>query len=369
MTKKSGPLTLRSHGQPRRIIERMRPAFREHVRPHTKDNEGERLGGGLVLNTLWHHRETKDVDTYLRLQTRENPTEILDKAAKACGAYRIEHPTFKRLEFERDKENHIDVTFNTPTPEKGELNVILDGEPTTVLNTAQIITGKLLGRGMTAPVRDLYDITVCRLADPRSLDIAVNNVPNESLKAILRIYKALEEEYKDHAKGITKTPAALRPVIENPTGYALNAVIDSRYKKLTVRTHDGHAIVETETADGAFSQTYENAEALIDGMERHGTKAFLAAQERDTETIRDVTIDQMWLRTTETVVEVRPPALEHQRVDLPGIDWQPPVLPRIRPAQIPKGPAAAKSGDKPFPVRGADAPVSPWKKSRKAESI
>ena len=103
--------------------------------------------------------------------------------------------------------------------------------------------------------------------------------------------------------------------------------------------------------------TYENAEALIDGMERHGTKAFLAAQERDTETIRDVTIDQMWLRTTETVVEVRPPALEHQRVDLPAIDWQPPVLPRIRPAQIPKGPAAAKSGDKPFPVRGADAPV------------
>ena len=41
MTKPRRTPVLESTGQPREILERMRPAFREHVRPHTKNREGD----------------------------------------------------------------------------------------------------------------------------------------------------------------------------------------------------------------------------------------------------------------------------------------------------------------------------------------
>ena len=41
---------LQTRGQARKILARMRPAFREHVRPHTRDQTGELLGGGSILS-------------------------------------------------------------------------------------------------------------------------------------------------------------------------------------------------------------------------------------------------------------------------------------------------------------------------------
>ena len=325
MTKRSETLVLESTGQPRRILERMRPAFREHVRPHTKNLEGERLGGGNVLSTLWNHRGTRDVDAYVRLATTESGNDVLDRAAAACGAYRVEHPTFKRLEFERNEDNHIDVTFGTPTPRIGEKTVILDGEPTSILNTAQIMSGKLHGRGMTAPIRDLYDIGVCRIADPEALRIAVNGVPDEKLNAILTIYTKLKTQYEQDAAAIADVPEALRPIRTNPTGYARNAILESRYRSVRIRTENGKAAIDIEATGRPITRTYNDAEALLDGMEGTGINAFLIAQNRDAETVGHATIDRMWTGRTELVIEVRPPALKHRRADLPAVDWKPPT--------------------------------------------
>ena len=66
MTKKKPP-TLNTRGQAKKILARIRPAFRKHVQPHTKDQQGERLGGGSILNARWEHRLSRDLDIYLRL--------------------------------------------------------------------------------------------------------------------------------------------------------------------------------------------------------------------------------------------------------------------------------------------------------------
>lgn len=59
----------------------------------------------------------------MQLSTTEDGRKVLDRAAEACGGYRIDHPDrspgVPRIEFERNKENHIDVSFNPPTP-RGE---------------------------------------------------------------------------------------------------------------------------------------------------------------------------------------------------------------------------------------------------------
>ena len=156
------PAKLESRGQPLEILKRIRPAFKKHVRPHTPDGQGERLGGGHILDTLWGHRGTRDVDAYVQLATTESGAEILDQAALACGAYRLDHPTFKRLEFERNKDNHVDVTFTTPTPRGDERTVTLDGEPQKILSTAQIMTGRLRRRTPTGILRRRLHLAAAR---------------------------------------------------------------------------------------------------------------------------------------------------------------------------------------------------------------
>ena len=92
-----GPKRLTTQGQPREILARMRPAFEEHVRPSTRNREGERLGGGTVLSAQWNHRLSRDIDVHLKLGTREDIRKLLDRAADACDGYWIDHPRFRRI--------------------------------------------------------------------------------------------------------------------------------------------------------------------------------------------------------------------------------------------------------------------------------
>ena len=329
MTKSRKVLVLETSGQPKRILERMRPAFQEHVRPHTKGHEGERLGGSGILQSLWKHRTTQDIDAYVHLASTESGKTILDRAAASCGAHRIEHATFKRLEFKGNGNDHINVTFGTPTPKTGEAEVILDGKHATILNTAQIMSGKLNGRGMTAPVRDLYDIAVCRLADPEALETAVNSVPDEKLNAILTIYRSLEHEYRGDAVDIENVPEALQPIRADPTGYARNAILESRYTRVGIRTENGRVSIETETHQDNRTVAYDDPDTLLDAMERRGFNAFFNAQERSAETIGQIVLDRMQNSATELVIEIRPEVLKHKTVDTTPLKWKPPT-PRIR---------------------------------------
>ena len=233
MTSRKTPETLRTKGQPRKILARMRPAFREYVKPHTHKSEGERLGGGSILNARWDHRLSRDLDVYVNLETIEDGRTVLDRAAAACGGYRIEHRTFRRIEFERNKENHIDVSFGKPTPAEGEQTAVVDGEPTLVLSTAQIISGKLQGRGMTAPGRDLLDIAACKEADPEALEIAVNGLPDETVQAILKVYQSLKTAYATETAALEGVPDGLRPVIENRPDTRGKAIPDADTREST----------------------------------------------------------------------------------------------------------------------------------------
>ena len=56
-------------------------------------------------------RAVDDRGPRLRRTSTEDRRAVLDRAAEACGGYRIEHPQFRRIELERNKENHVDVSF------------------------------------------------------------------------------------------------------------------------------------------------------------------------------------------------------------------------------------------------------------------
>ena len=363
MTSRKTPETLRTKGQPREILARMRPAFREHVKPHTHNGEGERLGGGSILNARWDHRLSRYIDVYVHLETTEDGRTVLDRAAAACGGYRIEHRTFRRIEFERNKDNHVDVSFGKPVPAGGEQPAVVDGEPALVLSAAQIMSGKLQGRGMTAPGRDLLDIAACRQADPEALEVAVNGLPDESVQAILKVYQELEAAYAKETAGLEGVPDALKPVLENPTGYAGNAIQDARYERVEIRTVGGVAEIETATREGSRVRAYRSAEQLQAGMERDGINAFLAAQVRDQQAVLNATVDAFWTGRDGLVLRIEPERLARTQADVPALRWQPGDVPggraraRVRPgdeAPPPKrGPAPSKGAAEATRARSA----------------
>ena len=348
MTSSKTPETLRTKGQPREILARMRPAFRDHVKPHTHKRQGERLGGGSILNARWNHRLSRDIDVYVHLETTEDGRTVLDRAAAACGGYRIEHRTFRRIEFERNKDNHVDVSFGKPTPAEGEQTAVVDGEPALVLSTAQIMSGKLHGRGMTAPGRDLLDIAACGEADPEALEIAVNGLPDETTEAILKVYQELKTAYATETAGLEGVPDELRPVIENPTGYAGNAIQNARYESVEFRTRRGVAEIDTATQEGSRLRTYKSAEELQAGMERDGINAFLAAQVRDQQAVLNATIDALWTGREHLILRIEPERLKRARADVPALTWQPhssednvpggQTQPRVKPGNEPPPP-------------------------------
>ena len=324
MKRKKPPAVLETRGQAKAILARMRPAFRKHVQPHTRNRQGERLGGGSILNARWNHRLSRDLDVYVRLDTTEDGRRVLDKAASACGGYRIEHPQFRRIEFTRNEDNHVDVSFETPTPNGGEERAIVDNQPAWVLSTAQIMSGKLQGRGMTSPARDLFDIAVCNEADPEALEIAVNGLSEQRLNAILNIYKETREQYADEAAELDGIPEALKPIRTNPTAYAHNAVLDRKYERLVIRTNNGIAEIETRTRTGSRTRAYEDATVLQNGMEQEGINLFLKAQERNHEAVLHATVDGLWTKHKATVIDIQPEPLQHQKIPVAPISWKPP---------------------------------------------
>ena len=206
--------------RPAKLLKRIRAAVREHIKPHTENRKGAELGGGSVLNARWNHRLSRDLDIHLRLTTSEDSRELLDRTAKAAGGHRIEHPKFPQIQFSRERDDHVDICCEAPQPRTGEREATVDGEASWVLSNAQIMTGKLLGRGMSSPGRDLYDVAVCALADPDALQVAVNGLDDDKVNSILKIYKENETLYAKEVHDLDGVPEQLEPIRANPAAYA-----------------------------------------------------------------------------------------------------------------------------------------------------
>lgn len=188
----------------------------------------------------------------------------------------------------------------------------------------QIMAGKLTGRGMNSPVRDLIDIAVCAKADPEALEIAVNPLSDEDADSILKIYELTSAQYANEARDLEVTAPELKPLCENPAPHARNAILDAKYREMMLRTTDGTAETATRTRFGERRRRFRTAEELDDGMERHGFNGFLQAQYRDHEAVLEDTKDCMRDRRDAVVTAVRPGSLDYDRIDIPEIAWSPP---------------------------------------------
>ena len=205
------------------------------------------LGGGTVLAAQWNHRESTDIDLKIEreailgsLHPKRNPG--ITTWAREAGATRIAGN--QRQLVISFGQSRLDIFCGTSRPLQAQHSRLIDGQEEKVQNNSQILYGKIRGRGLTAPVRDLYDVAVVRSTDRSSLEQAVNCLQRDLLERIATQWEALEERYRAAAeRRLRGIPQRYRNISEYPAATAATAVLDCRYRRVDVeRTTVGLAV-------------------------------------------------------------------------------------------------------------------------------
>ena len=222
-----------------------------------------------------------------------------------------------------------------PSPGAGHAKATVDGHATTVLSSVQILSGKLRNRALDPPVRDVYDIAVCGIEEPESLEMAINGLYPAKLDSVILGWKMNEAAHaKDAAEQIRGEPKRLQPVCTKPAQYAILAAENAIYRKMVIAADRGRVTVETRSATARRERAYESAGALEEGFESTGMNEVLRANGRNPARIRERAAEALRAGERATIVEIRPEQPPRRQEKLPPIperhDGATPARPQMR---------------------------------------
>ena len=303
------------------LFRRTREALETHVGRHTPNGEGIRLTGGTVLAARWGHRRSDDIDITFDPETETAHFDAtLQPALEAVGGRPLAWGEWSRVEF---GDNHIDLLKAEPQPATGQGRALIDASPVTVLTTTQLINAKLHNRSLDPPVRDVYDIAVCGIEDPGSLERSVNGVYAATMDASILVWKMHQAEHADRARDeLHEVPDRLDPVLRNPALYAINAAERALYWRVTITCDGGTVVVRTTSGWGKRETAYETVEQLNRGFEASGMNLFLRAHGHSSARTRERAIRAMGDGGQSVVLDVepsRPPRRGEPAVEVPPV--------------------------------------------------
>ena len=289
----------------RTLFRKTRTALEAHVAAYAADGEGYKLGGGTILAARWKHRRSNDIDVLFHPDTKTSHfEEELGEALEKAGGAPLGWGEWSRIEF---GESHLDLLKGEPTPAIGHRRATIDGSPVTVLSNAQILNGKLRHRALDSPTRDVYDVAICGIEDPESLEIVLNGVYESKLDATILGWKMSEGKHAENAaEQVLDVPARLEPVGRNPAQYAIRAAENALYSRVVIACDRGGAHVRTTCAAADRTRTYVGIRELERGFEVTGINHFLRAQGENAEQIRVGTGAALESRRTTTLLDIEP---------------------------------------------------------------
>ncbi len=239
---------------PGRLWEHIRSSLDEALVEILDPGEQWALGGGTVLAAEWKHRATKDIDLKLEPGNREDRLEPEQNrhyiaTLEALGAKKwLGRGNQLIVSFDKSL---VDLFESRSRPKGAQVTRRVNGRSERVLSNAQILAGKLIGRGMLSPTKDLYDVAVARRVDRRALETAVNCLPRRTIEKIASRWEGLTGYHQRKATTeLTAVPERFREIALNPTAHAVEAALDCRYRQVTLEWHHGHLQMRTLTEDG-----------------------------------------------------------------------------------------------------------------------
>ncbi len=234
-----------------------------------------RLGGGTALAARWRHRDSFDIDFVVdrdvQLSELANPANPFDHTMRALGgtpeySHRQCTVTFS--------SGQVDLLQVDPVP-PGEHIAVVNGSPALVLDTAQILHGKL-ERADKVAVRDVFDLIKAAELDPDALAAAVNCRNRRDTEVIAVTFEeanaALERDARERLVGAGEINEP-----ETLGTRAATVIREAVYRHVTVRTEGPSAIIETRTNGGTARRIEMTHDEIERTMAETGLTRYLGA--------------------------------------------------------------------------------------------
>ena len=265
----------------RRIGPDLRDAMSEILQP----DETWRMGGATILAAEWKHRDSIDIDLVLepvddntdRLRHRRG--SAFDDAMKRAGAERIVRGPRQVVVLFADTQHRLDIFETRTVPRGSERTLLVNGRSETVLDPAQILYGKLKGRGFESPVKDVYDVAVAIKVDRPALERAVNAIDHDDIELIAARWVTLSDDYqRDASRTIREPPEQYIESAADPARPAAEAILDTCYKTVQLGTLDGTIHCRTVCRDGTERTSriaLRGDGGINDALERSGLADYI----------------------------------------------------------------------------------------------
>ncbi len=248
------------------------------------------LGGGTALAARWKHRDSFDLDLGVGrdvpLRDLGEPGSQFRQTMADLGGTATYHARQWIVEFDAGE---VDLVQLSPIPPGAEREALVNGHPAMVLDSAQILHGKL-ERADDALVRDVFDLIKANEHDPRALAAAVNcrSLYDTEVTA-LTLENAdanLERDARTQLVGAGEIddPATLG----TRAGAALRGAV---YRDVTIWAEGEQAIVECRTYSGGIHRTAMAAGEIDRRLDESGIGHHLRASAFGATRIREALHD------------------------------------------------------------------------------
>lgn len=251
-----------------------------------------RFGGGTILAARWGHRTSFDIDLTVGpgvdidalLEPEGNEIEAL--AGRLGGRLepsirdpsrhlKVRFPTHPAL-----KDCALDISRLQPEPARGQRPALVDGTVAVVLDSAQILRGKL-ERAERSPVRDVFDIATAAESDPGALAVAANCLTQQYANVIAGIWKLSRRRFAQEATDyLAGVPEGFRIDPETLGGRAARSLGASLYRSVRIHAEHGIGTVEATTGAGHVNRFAFAAAEFDAGLEACGMGAYLRMNAR-----------------------------------------------------------------------------------------
>ena len=250
-------------------------ALDELIRPVSPGGTAGRLGGGTTLAARWRHRRSTDIDVAVPVGTglgRYDPSRdprLVERMA-GLGATHVD-VRFRQFTF-TFPNGKLDLVEMDPQIRVGHMPAEVDGVPMEVYANAQILCGKLAGRGNVLPERDIFDFAVAAQLDEDALSAAVNHLDADYRREIVHRIRTQADQYRRNAQTvIDPMHSRWRSLFTEAPAQAAAAIEAVAFETVAVAYGgDGITLRLARTNDEAVKTLFQTADALTGALPELG---------------------------------------------------------------------------------------------------
>lgn len=258
----------------RTLLRRVKAALDEWVTPVCLEEAPWRIGGGTVLAARWSHRISTDIDIFLDERSglgALNPGRDMGftMAMEDAGAEKLSVED-RSLKYQFTS-GRVEITQLDPRPKVGHEIALVEEWRIPVLSNTQILAGKLGGRGLRSPARDIFDIAVAGLKDLDALEEAVNLLGRDSIREIITKWEAGTANYrKDATENLEVTDRSLTYLFDSGPAMAVAAVNAAVYQGVRITVGGAKPRLELKSGRARTRVVEIDAANAERDLEKHG---------------------------------------------------------------------------------------------------